>query len=525
MLTARNETEAQELFKKLSNQYTVTGSNDTVLNMRRRKFFEDRCNDLNDVYNVPESYCPFFWDDVACWNATPPYSTVQSPCVSWAMSHLPPPNTFVERKCLNGTWENLPSRTLEMLYNNCSDDSYVSEPTFEESMQTVVRNFRLVALVGYCGSAVALVIAMFLFWYLRKLQSGRNWIHFNLFLVFLLRCGMCVIEAIRALLWRNPISECSDFEWNSTFYEKLFTALWNYSIIASYVFVLVEGLYLFSSIYFNVFKESPLPPYLAIGWGTPALIIFGWGFIKANWDNTPYWVANCNDNVTWAIRGPMIIVCAIEVVVTVGIMRQLHSKVQDEIYLDERARYRKFAKSFTYLLLSIGGSYIFFDLLLYFTSVLNHKKVTLYAHLFYIVVNSLYGMIISHIYCFNNSEIRQATKNELRKVKQRLMNIGNRQRAGHCSLHTQSPLLALSNGGETHCAECALKWRLFELNTLPKLKTDTSCSNTVCSTVVSSEQNTLNKVPQRVYPRVTYLSFCREEGDETGELGDIEGDL
>ena len=66
-----------------------------------------------------DNYCKFWWDDVMCWNSTAPYTTVKSQCISWLLHDIPPKDAFVERKCLNGTWENISTRTLEMLYKDC----------------------------------------------------------------------------------------------------------------------------------------------------------------------------------------------------------------------------------------------------------------------------------------------------------------------------------------------------------------------------------------------------------------------
>lgn len=36
------------------------------------------------------------------------------------MSKNPPKNAMVERKCLEGYWENMTERSLEMLYKSCN---------------------------------------------------------------------------------------------------------------------------------------------------------------------------------------------------------------------------------------------------------------------------------------------------------------------------------------------------------------------------------------------------------------------
>ena len=74
---------------------------------------------------ITEEYCPFYWDGITCWNATPPFKSIYSPCASWPISEPPPEGEVVERKCLSGYWENMTTRSLEMLYNNCNP--YINE--------------------------------------------------------------------------------------------------------------------------------------------------------------------------------------------------------------------------------------------------------------------------------------------------------------------------------------------------------------------------------------------------------------
>jgi len=499
-----DEARVAKAYEILQNQYTVLGSSNSTINSKRGAVFAKHCNLLNTLHEIPEGYCPFYWDGIACWNATAQNTVVHSPCVSWAISKPPPEGEVVERKCLSGFWENMTSRSLEMLYNNCNPH------IDDEKVHSIVLNARYAALLGYCLSALALLLAFLIFIYLKKVKCGPNRIHLNLFIAFFLRFVLSAIEFIYAVNWRGiPEKDCLEklaFDWNLA--PKLFSALWNYSIIASYGWVFIEGLYLHNSIYFNVFKESKPIFYILGGWIVPLVVITVWSVVKSTVDNTKYWIEYCDNRLTWIIRGPMIIVVIAEVIITVSIIVQLYSKVKNETYLNEREKYRRFAKSFLYVLLGIGGSYFIFDIVLGSISFFEGEgTLTIISHCVYLVINSLWGIVISYIYCFNNIEI----KSELLKK----LNAKTNREKSSCRIHSPSPLsLSLPRKANEVCAECVLKKKLLELNYFPHSEIDTDDANTVCSTVIHSEQNTFHKVPQRVYPRVTNLSFCPEEGDD-----------
>lgn len=88
--------------------------------------------------------------------------------------------------------------------------------------------------------------------------------------------------------------------------------------------------------------------------------------------------------------------------ILVNIIRQLHSKVKNDSHLNERARYRKFARSFFYLLLSIGGTHVIFDIILHSTDLLeNTKIVTIMFHCIYVIINSLWVCFVKIVIILN----------------------------------------------------------------------------------------------------------------------------
>ena len=235
---------------------------------------------------------------------------------------------------------------------------------------------------------------------------------------------------------------------------------------------------------------------------------------------------------------------------------------------NKRSCFRRFAKSFLYVLLGIGGSYFIFDIVLGSISFFEGEgTLTIISHCVYLVINSLWvcissyighsiiislqGIVISYIYCFNNIEIKSELWKKLNAKTNRFQSNSTKfissshyniplrwhptnflcrvsfstpffeeiisffRDKSSCRIHSRSPLsLSLPRKENEVCPECVLKKKLLELNYFPHSETDTDDANTVCSTVVHSEQNTFHKVPQRVYPRVTNLSFCPEESDD-----------
>uniref|UniRef100_A0AC35FYK7 Secretin receptor n=1 Tax=Panagrolaimus sp. PS1159 TaxID=55785 RepID=A0AC35FYK7_9BILA len=391
-----NDSVVNSTFIDLYKQFTVLGSRNEKINAKRRLFFQKRCSLLNEYVIIPNGYCKFLWDGITCYNYSAPYTIVKSKCVSWAMAEFPPSDAFVERRCLNGSWENISSRTLEMLYKNCNVIPFSLENSIEDDSLNM--GTRYLALAGYCCSAFALFNALFIFVLLKKLNCGRNWIHFNLFISFFLRFFFCSAEFIHAFWREDPEKICSPFNlFDERFGEKLFILAWNYSIITSYFWVFIEGLYLHNSIYFYVFHESSTIPYVLIGWVTPFLIIVALGTSKALFDNTKYWLAHCDERISWIIRGPLVSISIAELIITANILRQLYSKVQDENYLNERERYRKFAKSFLYLIAGIGGTYFIFDIVLYCITFMDNSY-ELMVHRAYIVTNSLWVILLLYFF-------------------------------------------------------------------------------------------------------------------------------
>lgn len=90
---------------------------------------------------------------------------------------------------------------------------------------------------------------------------------------------------------------------------KFVTVIWQYSLLANYNWILMEGVYLYSLIFLTA--VSPYGPsiirYIIFGWVMPLICIIAWIIAKANYENTGCWLTNDNPAYFWILRAPITI--------------------------------------------------------------------------------------------------------------------------------------------------------------------------------------------------------------------------
>lgn len=90
---------------------------------------------------------------------------------------------------------------------------------------------------------------------------------------------------------------------------KFVTVTWQYSLLANYNWILMEGVYLYSLIFFT--SISPYGPsimgYIMFGWLVPLACIIPWIYVKASFENTSCWLINNNPMYFWILRAPITI--------------------------------------------------------------------------------------------------------------------------------------------------------------------------------------------------------------------------
>ncbi|MBN3314260.1 DIC protein, partial [Atractosteus spatula] len=126
-----------------------------------------------------------------------------------------------------------------------------------------------------------------------KLHCMRNYIHMNLFASFILRAVSILVKD--ALLPSSNFTLPKDNEvekWLNSTDEtpvgcRAALVMMQYSIMANYNWLLVEGIYLHNLLVITVFTErNYFKIYLCIAWGAPLLFVLPWVMLKYLYENS-----------------------------------------------------------------------------------------------------------------------------------------------------------------------------------------------------------------------------------------------
>ncbi|KAG2460525.1 GLR protein, partial [Polypterus senegalus] len=189
-------------------------------------------------------------------------------------------------KCeANGTW--LKGDKGLLLKNASQCEVYDQE---QEKIGRTLTTLNIVYTVGYSLSLAVLSLALAILIGFRKLHCMRNYIHMNLFASFILRAVSILIKD--ALMNIGVFDRQKDIPAqlnaaNESYIGcKIAMVLIHYSMISSFNWLLVEGLYLLNLLVLTVFTEkSYFKMYLCIGWGAPLLFTVPWVIVKYLYEN------------------------------------------------------------------------------------------------------------------------------------------------------------------------------------------------------------------------------------------------
>ncbi|KAM7371747.1 hypothetical protein PAMP_008957 [Pampus punctatissimus] len=195
-----------------------------------------------------------------------------------------------------------------MVYQECDANGQwvtmknTSECDSNDPSQQYYGHIRIMYTVGYSLSLVALVLALGILIFFRKLHCMRNNIHMNLFASFILRALSILIKD--ALLEANNTSQDLGRDQEQGFPRtsippvellvnnettvscRIAVVMMQYSIMANSYWLLVEGIYLHNLLVITVFTErNYFKIYLCIGWGTPLIFLVPWVISKYLYEN------------------------------------------------------------------------------------------------------------------------------------------------------------------------------------------------------------------------------------------------
>uniref|UniRef100_A0A8D0CUN7 Glucagon receptor a n=1 Tax=Sander lucioperca TaxID=283035 RepID=A0A8D0CUN7_SANLU len=331
----------------------------------------------------PGLVCNREFDNYACWPDGLPNTTVSVSCPWYLPWHHKVQRGMVYQECdVNGQWVTV-KNTSECDSNDPSLQYY--------------GHIRIMYTVGYSLSLVALVLALGILIFFRKLHCMRNNIHMNLFASFILRALSILIKDALD----SPGHRC--LRWMVSC--RIAMVMMQYSIMANSYWLLVEGIYLHNLLVITVFTErNYFKIYLCIGWGTPLIFLVPWVIAKYLYENQECWEQNINMNYWWIIRSPILVAVVINFLIFIHIIKILVSKLRAHQmrYTDYKFR---LAKSTLTLIPLLGIHPVIF---IFVTdestkATIGLRLTKLFCDLFF---SSFQGLLVAILYCFVNKEVQ-----------------------------------------------------------------------------------------------------------------------
>uniref|UniRef100_A0A3Q2XSW7 Secretin receptor-like n=1 Tax=Hippocampus comes TaxID=109280 RepID=A0A3Q2XSW7_HIPCM len=344
---------------------------------------EERCMEDLQRFRSGDVNCHGMWDDLNCWPPASLGETVSQPC----------PQVFnaegkVYRNCTSSGWTDLLiphedacgyifNETLLFLSESPDSHLYFS---YVKMMYTT----------GYALSLISLILAITILCLFRKLHCTRNHIHIQLFISFILKAVFIFLRD--SLLFKNEeLYHCDYYPMAC----KVALMLSNYSILANYNWLLVEGHFLFTLV--SCFLFSPkkhLAWYILLSWGRENLFrkIQMFNYFLPRFSFCVCWETRRHEWIWWILRVPVLL--------TIFVSNSLLFQIAARSPL-----IKKFMKSTFFLVVLFGLQYVLFVFLPVEVSSLMFKIWTFVE----LALSSVQGFVVALLYAFMNGEVKTVT--------------------------------------------------------------------------------------------------------------------
>ncbi|XP_072540402.1 vasoactive intestinal polypeptide receptor 1 [Salminus brasiliensis] len=339
--------------------------------------------------------CQTEWDEIRCWNRAEVGQVVNVSCsevsLLFANNH-----GYIYRNCTKNGWSDLyPSY----------EEACIFADEVDETETTYYSTFRQVYTAGYATSLISLISAIFVFTALRKFHCTRNYIHINLFSSFILRASAVFIKD--GVLFTD---ETQDHCFMSTASCKAAVAFFQFSILANYFWLLVEGMYLQTLLALTfVSQKKYFWWYILIGWGLPTTILTIWVLARNFYDNRGCWDDTDIAFIWWIIKGPITTSLLVNFIIFINVIRILVQKLKSPgVGGNDTSHFTRLAKSTLFLIPLFGMHYMVFAFLPENTG----EDARLYIEL---GLGSFQGFVVALLYCFLNGEVQAELKKRLWK--------------------------------------------------------------------------------------------------------------
>ncbi|KAM8838061.1 vasoactive intestinal polypeptide receptor 1-like isoform 4-T4 [Synchiropus picturatus] len=332
--------------------------------------------------------CRTEWDEIRCWTRADVGQVVNVSC-SEVFQHFSSSQGFVYRTCTADGWSEMTPP-----YEEACVFSSDGEPESETSYLSTLRQ---VYTVGYATSLLSLITAIVVFTAFRKFRCTRNYIHVNLFSSFVLRASAVFVKDA-VLFADETLDHCSI----SSAACKSAVAFFQFSILANYFWLLVEGMYLQTLLALTfVSQRKYFWWYILTGWGLPSSVLILWVLTRALYDDRGCWDDTDSVGIWWIIKGPITASLLINIVIFVNVIRILVQKLKSSAINgnNDSGHFIRLAKSTLFLIPLFGMHYTVFAFLPENTGV----AARLYIEL---GLGSFQGFVVALLYCFMNGEVQ-----------------------------------------------------------------------------------------------------------------------
>ncbi|KAM7387777.1 hypothetical protein PAMP_023994 [Pampus punctatissimus] len=354
--------------------------------------------------------CPTHWDEFCCWYRADVGEVVRVSCAN-VLQMFANNQGYVYRNCTEDGWSEL--------YPQYDEACEFGEYEEIEPETIYFSNYKQVYTAGYATSLILLISAIFVFTVFRKFHCTRNYIHINLFFSFILR-AIAVFIKDRVLFSDESLDHC----FMSTKSCKSAMAFFQFSILANYFWLLVEGMYLQTLLVLTfVFQKKYFWWYIFIGWGLPIMIITAWILTRNFYDNRGCWDDTDVAFIWWIIKGPITASLLVNFIIFINVIRILVQKLRSPgVGGNDMSHFKRLAKSTLLLIPLFGMHYMVFALL--------PENTGIEARIFLeLGLGSFQGFVVALLYCFLNGEVQAELKKRFWKWQsQSYLSYSKRQR-------------------------------------------------------------------------------------------------
>uniref|UniRef100_A0A673H2Q7 Vasoactive intestinal polypeptide receptor-like n=1 Tax=Sinocyclocheilus rhinocerous TaxID=307959 RepID=A0A673H2Q7_9TELE len=304
----------------------------------------------------------------------------------------------ISKSCTANGWTEI--NPVVVAYN-CGYDPNITE---DGNMGEFLGSVRIGYTIGHTVSLISLIIAIIILCFFRKLHCTRNYIHIHLFVSFILKAVAVIMKDV--VLYE--VEEPDDCHFGSVGC-KAAVVFFQYGVMASFFWLLVEGLYLHALLAVSFFSERKyFWWYILIGWGVPGVFITVWSITKSYLHDIGCWDF-IDDDLWWIIKTPTLVTILMNFILFICIIRILRQKIScRDIGRNESHQYSRLAKSTLLLIPLFGINYIIF-------AFMPHHIESYVRLVFDLILGSFQGFCVAVLYCFLNGEVQSEIKRKWRR--------------------------------------------------------------------------------------------------------------